>query len=311
MSDTRFWIIGLILLTGIALLSAPQGLQAQAGSAGGTGLAFLKIGIGGQSVAMGEAAAALVQDGSAVYWNPAGLNFARNQAFFAHSEWLQGIRNEFLSVKISAVGAQIGLFWQLQSIDGIEQRDQPSEMPTSEVQAHDFAFGISIAQQITRSLWGGVTLKYIGERIWTYTTNGMAIDIGAIWKPAFLPTLSVALSLHNFGAMDPVLNEKVKLPALVRLAVAYRPAMFGDKADVALVAGTRKVFSGNTISGIGVESVFRGRFALRLGYRVGVEIGGISGGIGIISGGYQLDYAYSPAQLDFGNVHQISFSLNL
>ncbi len=311
MFDTRILNKGLILLTVVLALSAPRALQAQAGRAGGTGLAFLKIGIGGQSVAMGEAAAALVQDGSAVYWNPAGLNFARNQAFFAHSEWLQGIRNEFLSVKFSAAGAQIGLFWQLQNIDGIEQRDRPSETPTSEVQAHDFAFGISIAQQLTGSLWGGVTLKYIGERIWTYATNGMAVDLGTIWKPAFLPALSVALSLHNLGAMDPVLNEKVRLPTLARLAVAYRPAVFGNKADVALVAGTRKVFSGGTISGIGVESVFRGRFALRLGYRVGAEIGGISGGIGIISGGYQLDYAYAPVQLDFGNVHQISFSLNL
>ncbi len=311
MTRTRIRTPGLLLWL-ISLVVLPSSrLQAQAGNAGATGLAFLKIGIGGQSVALGEAAAALVQDASAVYWNPAGLNFANNQVYFAHTEWLQDIRNEFLAVKFSAAGWQVGLFGQLQSIDGIEQRDRPSEIPTSIIQARDVAFGVSLARKLAADFWGGVTLKYIGERIWTYAANGMAADLGVLWKPTWMPGISLAASLHNLGRMEQVRYERVRLPAMARLALAYRPDVFGNRADVAVVAGLRKVFSGGWNTGLGAESVLGGRFALRLGYRMGSEIQGVSAGIGVLGTNYRLDYAYAPLQLDFGNVHQISFSLSL
>ncbi|RIK54073.1 hypothetical protein DCC62_32005, partial [candidate division KSB1 bacterium] len=40
----------------------------------GTAMAqFLKIGVGGRAVGMGEAFVALANDASALYWNPAGI----------------------------------------------------------------------------------------------------------------------------------------------------------------------------------------------------------------------------------------------
>ena len=59
----------------------------------GTGTAnFMKIGVGGRAVAMGEAQTAAVDDVMALYWNPAGLGrLGQNEAGFMHNNFFQGV----------------------------------------------------------------------------------------------------------------------------------------------------------------------------------------------------------------------------
>src|SRR5687767_6342022 len=59
----------------------------------GTGSAnFLKLGVGGRGVAMGEAHTAAVNDVMALYWNPAGLGrLSQNEVGFMHNNYFQGV----------------------------------------------------------------------------------------------------------------------------------------------------------------------------------------------------------------------------
>ena len=55
--------------------------------AGISAFQFLKLGVGGRGVAMGESFVAVANDASALYWNPAGLvQFTDNQAIASHTE---------------------------------------------------------------------------------------------------------------------------------------------------------------------------------------------------------------------------------
>ena len=64
--------------------------------AGISSLQFLKIGVGGRASAMGDAFIAIADDASALYWNPAGLVFAKqNEVMFSHNSWAVGDINTF------------------------------------------------------------------------------------------------------------------------------------------------------------------------------------------------------------------------
>ena len=53
--------------------------QAHANRTGGDAYPFLKIGVGAKAMGMGGAFVSLADDGTAPYWNPAGLGLEENQ----------------------------------------------------------------------------------------------------------------------------------------------------------------------------------------------------------------------------------------
>ena len=59
--------------------------------AGATGMAFLKVGIGGRAAAMGGAYSSVSGDATAGYWNPAGLiGIEGKDVVLMHSAWPSG-----------------------------------------------------------------------------------------------------------------------------------------------------------------------------------------------------------------------------
>jgi long-subunit fatty acid transport protein len=63
-----------------------------------TGVAFLKIPVGPRICATGEAAAAYVDDASALYYNPAGLaNASTHSALLAHNQGFLDMDQEYVT----------------------------------------------------------------------------------------------------------------------------------------------------------------------------------------------------------------------
>lgn len=300
----------LFIMAGAVLALSSQAL-AQSTTAGKTGVAFLKVGVGGRGAALGEAVVAQPLDASAAYWNPAGLATAKNEGYFAHSEWLQGIKNDFLAVKFNGLGAAWAVSIQLQNIAGIEQRQGPTAEPTAEITARDAAFGLSYARSFGENVQIGATLKYLSERIVQYEASGFALDAGVRYTLPALGGLSLAASLHNLGKMGALQQDDITLPAFVRYGVAYAPDFNASFGEFEFFLAGRTLFAGSTTLGAGVEFKTLQRFVLRLGYQGGREAQSLSAGVGFSSSRFRLDYAYVPFEFDLGDTHRLSLGIAL
>ena len=61
---------------------------------------FLKIPVGARAAGMGGAFVSMVDDPSALYWNPGGLpRIERFAIFIDHSPWLPGLQHNFIGIK--------------------------------------------------------------------------------------------------------------------------------------------------------------------------------------------------------------------
>ncbi|MDZ7260742.1 MAG: PorV/PorQ family protein, partial [candidate division KSB1 bacterium] len=77
------------------LLFSPAMYAQQMAKVGMVGAQFLKIPVGARGIAMGDAFNVIVDDATAVFWNPAGLNQIKNGSlFFSHTRWLADIKME-------------------------------------------------------------------------------------------------------------------------------------------------------------------------------------------------------------------------
>ncbi|MEM1269946.1 MAG: PorV/PorQ family protein [Bacteroidota bacterium] len=168
---------------------------------GTTAADFLTIPVGARATAMGNAVSALVDDGTSVYWNPAGLSKMRSGALTAeYADWLVGMNFNFVSV---AVPTRNGTF-----AAGITAMRTPEmEVTTVDFQngtgetytAGSYAVAFSYARALTDRFSIGASAKYITERIWNSSSAGVAFDIGTLFETPFRG-IRLGASISNFGS---------------------------------------------------------------------------------------------------------------
>ncbi|MEK9139278.1 MAG: PorV/PorQ family protein, partial [Bacteroidota bacterium] len=208
-----------LVLLMLTLVAPP--LHAQAGK---SGLAFLKLGISGRGLAMGDAMSAAVSGAPATYYNPAGLlapqGTSTSQLMFMHKEWIQDTRVEFLgaSIMLDEENA-IGFSLNSTTVSDIEIRTRPGT-PEGSFTARNFSLGASYARSIAEDLDIGITGKFLYQKILIDESSGFGIDLGAQYKTS-VENLSVGAALANIGSMQGLRGEKTKLPTLLRIGPAY------------------------------------------------------------------------------------------
>lgn len=303
----RRFIYAFILILGI-----PIHILGAKSVAGKTGMAFLKIGVGGRAIGMAEAYTAVANDASATYWNPAGLAVLNKvELTFTHNRWLQDVSHNFFAIAFIKGKHHFGLSFISNNVEGIEHRVKPSAEPLGMVEAHDIAVGLSYARNIGERLRIGLTLKYLYERIFIESAPGVAIDLGCIYSPAWLTGLQFGLAAQNFGKMTKLKEKTIKLPQTIRLGAAYFIPKKLAGGQFLLAADAIKILDGNLHANFGCEFYFKQIFSLRGGYQTGWEEKGLNAGFGFAYARYALDYGYTPFSFDLGNSHRISFSVKL
>jgi hypothetical protein len=311
MTNTSRTIWSIALLA--ALAAAPDEAPAQAGS---SGMAFLKLGVSGEAVAMGEASVATIRGAAATYYNPAGLvapdvDSSSVQLLFTHKSWIQDTRMEFLgaSVRIGESNA-IGLSVNSTTVSDIEIRTRPGTAEGT-FTSRDFSVGLSYAHKFSEDLQLGTTIRYLYEKIYVDETNGFAVDIGAHYVTP-LERLTVGLALSNLGSSGGFRNENITLPALMRLGPAYSFDLKDAHATVSASVDYVRIFPEKTnYLNTGAEFMFERTIAARVGYQFGSEARGFCSGIGIRYRLFLLDYAYAPLSQDLGKTHTITIGVNL
>lgn len=268
-----------------------------------SGAAFLKIPVDAKICGIGEAAAAYVDNASALFYNPAGLaNIKSFNLLFMHNEWLLDMNHEYVAAGFGA--ENIGTFglsfnyWGSGEMQGITIRGDtiPGYLFSASSWSLNFGYGKAFGKFAF-----GLGFKFIGETNESLSTSAYAGDIGGMYD---LPIsgLMIGGSVSNLGTNLKLDQETYSLPILGRLGWRYDYKFIGITQDF--------IFSENFGVAIGAEYRIRDIMALRLGYRTGSNTEGFSNlraGLGVFLKGFGFDYALAPYG-KLGMTHRISIS---
>ena len=299
---------------------------------------FLSIGVGGRALGLGGAYAALANDASAGYWNPAALaRIDYPEAILMHDERFGNLENyDFGAVAIPyGTNATFGVSVMRLGVDGIPDtrdagvdangnpvpRDQYAnavridESKVTYFNSADWAIYFSYAQRSNSSLMYGINLKIIRETIAEYSATGVGFDIGMLYSPK--NNWYVAVNAQDITttlvAWSTGTNELIS-PTL-KIGTAYFIDLFGGQfaptTDVDIRFENRQFASIAHIGPvsfdphIGLEFDYKKSIALRIGYN---DIKQITLGAGIHLRKIDIDYAFAQFDEanDLGNTHRIS-----
>jgi len=239
---------------------------------------FLNIGAGARGLAMGGAQVASVQDGTAGYWNPAGLTGVKDhaQANLMHAEYFAGIgKYDYLSLALPTSNNKrtIGISALRFAVDDIMNTlflvEPDGSVNYNNIQAFssaDYAFVFSLAQKLKESsnknIDFGINAKVIHRNVGSFAKAwGFGLDAGLqirankwrfgiagrditttfnSWSFSFTEKEKEALYLTNNDI--PVKSTEMTAPRLV-LGVG-RDFIFNDKLSLLAEANFDFTFDG-------------------------------------------------------------------
>jgi hypothetical protein len=292
--------IALSLATTIALWAQP----------GADGLAFLKNGVGGRALAMGEAYGAIASDPSAMYYNPAALAITpSSEILLMHEEWIENTQTEYLAAKSEIGDFSFGAAVNSTSINNIEIRDVPGPA-IGTFDSHDASVGLSGAYAFDSTFAIGVTANYLYEKIYYAEATGGGFSFGAIYQSPW--NIRFGASVSNLGSMGVLDSLSSTLPTSIRVG-AGDVFKLDDHNSTLTVAADLLSYTVEDRSHLltGVEYNYQNTVAFRVGYQTGYDSKSFSAGFGVKYQFLHFDYAFVPFQNDLGDTNILSLSFEL
>ncbi|MBU1487141.1 PorV/PorQ family protein [bacterium] len=294
----------------VALLLFALSLSSEAGEeeVGTSAASFLKIGIGARATGMGEAACAVADDPTAIYWNPAGLAGIRSkQLTYGHNIYLNETTAGFIGLVHPFKDFSLGLGIDYLKLGEAEKTTELKPTGTGEKFSveDDMAIFLSLSRRMREGLFVGMNLKYIRQKIEDESATGFGADLGVLYLPS---KLRLGITVQNIGPKLKFIEKDFSLPLNLKAGIAYPYKNFLFALDANKPADNRMSFS------LGIESYWARVLALRLGYRIGPDDKlkaltntpvGLSAGVGFKFKTFQLDAAYVPYG-DLGDAYRVS-----
>lgn len=302
-------------------------------AAGSTSATFLKIGVGARAVSMGGAFTAVSDDPYAIYWNPAGLVFSKNEKnlSFSHNDYFQGLKQEFIMYTLD--GDRIGLLndgffsrgvWgfgfnyfytsdDMERRSGLNESDPLNPISPSEgtFDAYDTAVSVSYAFEHEDEWKLGASLKFVRQAIDDESGESFAADIGALREISlFDENFMAGITIQNIGPGIKFNSKRYDLPLVFKVGLSRE--INGARDIVAL--DLEKPIDDYPALIMGMERHLTDKLTLNAGYKYriyGNELGAVSGfasGFGFALKNFDFAYAFTPFG-DLGNSHRFTVSL--
>ena len=178
--------------------------------------------------------------------------------------------------------------------------------------ASDIAIGATYSRQLISRLSAGITGKLILEKIDTYSSSGLAADLGFMYLMSEEGTTRLGVALTNLGKQVKGFTSGHKDPLPTKISAGLSHQMVGLPFLFSGEVG--KPFDNDFYLSLGAELISLKPFFVRLGwtstgrdYRVGTgtKLGGFAGGFGYNYKAYEIDYSYS-SYADLGGVHRVT-----
>jgi hypothetical protein len=268
-------------------------------SQGTSGAQFLGIGMGARSVGMGGAYVSLADDGSALYWNPAGLSQTTGMRLdVSHVSWLDDASYQYASFATPlGSNASVGLALEQGSLSWDNTGDGTFE-------AGDFSGVVGYGRRLRPNLGVGGSLKYLSSSLGDASASSYAFDIGAVYTLS--RSVRVGAAVRNLGPGLTFEGESDPLPATITIGGSYlwRNSVFALDFE--------KVNDLDVTTRAGVEYSPVRYLDLRGGMILGGEaaLSSFTGGVGLNwDERWAVDYAYRPS--DLGGTHWLALSAGL
>ena len=320
-SDTKGDIVksskGLKVVVLLGLFFLSSGV-AWGGNPGSSAFTFLRIGEGAKVVGMGEAYTALADDVNSIYWNPAGLGLVTDkEVTLSYLKYVVDVNSGYIGYSLPIKGG--GLGFGIIYLDYGKIKETTEDKPTGEGLSYYRPSNIAViaayGHKINNKFNLGMSIKGIYEKIQDCTANGVAIDMGTLYKPPIIKDLTLAFTVKNLGLQTKAhIEEKHDLPLVFDLGLGYGMDFCPLKWGIDLYKPQDGDFSVN----IGWEYYWRNLISLRMGYRSRGEdlktdsskdnLTGFCIGLGLNMKMYQLDYAFVPFN-ELGDTHRISLGM--
>ena len=212
--------IKILILLAVLLLPAIVAAQ------GGTGLPFLKIGVGARQAGMGLTFTGVGDDIFTLYTNPGGLGHLRRwQWAAAYNRWFTDVYQANLSFakQYRIIGSRKTTFGAFVTYLGMPSWDSTGGLDF-EANASHLVGGFSVAQRLdwlSQSISIGATIKGIYSKFDTYSAKAIAADVGILLKaprfklglgPLEYGIITLGVSMLHIGQDITFDNESTSLP---------------------------------------------------------------------------------------------------
>ncbi len=319
---------GALAICAMALFSTAAHSQAKVGS---TGIQSLELEISARGMAMGGAFTAVVDDVSAVFYNPAGLPYLfYKEAMFTQVVLPSDLSLSFfaLGLPMESIGGVLGISASFLSTGNILETDYNNPTGTGRFfSAGEYSLALSYGRYLTDRFSVGFTMKFLGSDLADVSATGWAADIGTIYNTGFRD-FKVAMSITNFGPDMTHIESATPLPINFHFGASINLVQSADHLAILSMEGSHPADNLEKYQG-GMEYWFHDKYALRGGVRVNQDLdskfeivdGAIvrSVGVGLTFGGgvrlpfgeereMRIDYAYQNYQI-LTEVHRFTFSL--
>jgi hypothetical protein len=207
-----------------------------------TAVPFLLISPDSRVGGMGETNAAIADQSTAVYWNPAGLGFQKGgDVNLNFSRWLPSLGGDLGFYNISAKRYLQGLgtfglgFTYLNLGESIFTNEVGATQGT--FRSFEFALGLSYGVRVAKTFSVGTSVRFIRSQltptsfrgVGTEETSGVGTSVGFdlswLWKPRFIKErFSIGMNLSNVGPKVTYTDaaQADPLPTNLRLGLAFK-----------------------------------------------------------------------------------------
>jgi len=184
---------------------------------------FLKIGPGSHASGLSGAAVSIIDDASALYWNPGIVAFFKAvQSYATHTDWFMDVSLEWAGVVIPLRTGSIGIQSGALLTGYIEETDEFHPYGTGRFfNSSGLYLGLTYANKVSDRLGYGITAKGIQESFADVKFYGLAIDLGTIYNVGYRD-IRIGVVLSNLGPdfFGPVGYERFSLPIIYRMGVS-------------------------------------------------------------------------------------------
>lgn len=298
-----------------------------ADSNGGYAGAFLRMGLGARSLALGNAGVADQTGGYSFYYNPALTASTQKKTIsLSNSSMSLDRSTNFIGFSMKAPpDAGFALGWIRSSVDELYNINSIGEFGKNIDQSINAVY-FNFARPFGEKLSVGLSFKYIWESIDAgedaYFSSGWGWDFGAIYQ--ILPQLRAGLVVRDVASQLKANTDKIfehggttkdLFPVTYLAGLRYDTPLPWLQVQYDFESSDKS----NVAHHLGAEAVYAKTVALRMGYETGKANGRMTMGAGINFTSLEkgknsllrflgyLDYAFLPSVLDEGSSHVFSW----